>query len=98
LTFRNSRGKLKDMNVLKPTIAVVYTDQGPGGPCGQDMITTSCWTKVYLFYTEDDARKWIETFQFPKRKKSQVTMCFLDESLGGYISTLEYPNHKLSKI
>lgn len=74
----------------KPSIAIVYTDQGPGGPCGQDCITTSCWTKVYLFNSESEARVWLDEFVIPKRKKSRITMCYLDPQMSGGTQTLEY--------
>ena len=39
--------------------AVVYRDNGPGGPCGQSCSITRLWTKVYLFHSEKDALEWI---------------------------------------
>ena len=74
----------------KPSIAIVYTDQGPGGPCGQDFTTTSCWTKVYLFDSESEARVWLDEFVIPKRKKSRITMCYIDPQMSGGTQTLEY--------
>lgn len=40
----------------KVPVAVVYTDDGPSGPGGQDCMTTSAWTRVFLF---DDAESAI---------------------------------------
>ncbi len=78
----------------QPSIAVVYTDEGPSGPCGQDCATTSYWTKVYLFYSENEARDWISSYHWPRRTKSRIRICYLDKTLGGYIQTLEYPIHE----
>ena len=47
---------------MNPKVAVVYTDQGPGGICGQDINTTSCWTKVWLFESFEEAVKFTEKY------------------------------------
>lgn len=78
------------------TYAVVYTDNGPGGACGQDLITTSAHTRVYLFDTEDEMRKWLEYNhdKMPKRKNSRVTACYPkgDFTNYAYNNCLEWPN------
>lgn len=76
---------------MKDMVAVVYRDDGPGGPCGQSCHTTSPWTRVYLFNTEDEAREWLKTATFPKRKRSVITMCFMEQEKSGFVSTLEFP-------
>jgi hypothetical protein len=44
---------------MKETFAVVYTDTGPRGGCGQEMETTSSHTKVFLFDTEVQMDSWL---------------------------------------
>lgn len=52
-------------------VALVYTDEGPGGPCGQSCSTTSEWSRVYLFDDEDSARKWLDAQGAPRRKRAR---------------------------
>lgn len=75
-------------NDNKYNVAVVYTDQGPSGPCGQSVITTSAWTKVFLFENEEKAYEWLKTYKFPNRKRYRITMC---DTTDNFVSTLEYP-------
>ena len=70
------------------TIAVVYSDDGPKGPCGQSCSTTMPWTKVWLFKNEEDARQFCKNHQFPDRKKSRVDVCNLKPF--GNNNTLSY--------
>jgi len=39
--------------------AVIYLDQGPLGISTQDIVTTSHWTKVFLFRDELKMKTWI---------------------------------------
>lgn len=62
-------------------VAVVYTDLGPFGPGGQDCVTTSAHTQVFLFDDEEAARvairdnkithrrgrRWSATIVYPER-------------------------------
>jgi hypothetical protein len=75
-------------------VAVVYCDDGPSGPCGQDCYTTSAWTRVYLFNNEDEVADWLKTQSFPKRKRSKTMMCFMDVNKSIGCQTLEFPLKK----
>jgi hypothetical protein len=75
-------------------VAIVYTDDGPLGAGGQSCYTTSSWSRVYLFPNEDEAYLWAETHEFPKRKRSKISMCFSDASKAGGCQTLEFPAAK----
>ena len=50
--FTNNSLQLNIGNVL-----VIYTDDGPNGPCGQSCSVTAPHTYIYLYKTEDDFRK-----------------------------------------
>lgn len=49
-------------------VAVVYSDSGPGGPCGQDFVTTSAHTQVFLFDDEEVARVAIRDGKITHRR------------------------------
>ena len=69
--------------------AVVYRDNGPGGPCGQSMSTTRNWTRVYLFNTEQEALEWIRDNPIGKgRENPQYVICG-----EGYDDTIEFPKY-----
>ena len=77
---------------MNPKAAVVYTDQGPGGICGQDVNTTSCWTKVWLFESFDEAVKFIQKTPLTKRKRARYDICTTQDSEHySYINSLEIP-------
>lgn len=75
-----------------PKIALVYTDQGPGGICGQDCNTTSCWTKVWLFESFDAAVKFTQEHPLPRRKRARYDICTTSDCEHySHISSLEIP-------
>jgi hypothetical protein len=78
---------------MNPKVAVVYTDQGPGGICGQDVNTTSCWTKVWLFESFDEAVKFTQKYPVAgSRKRARYTICTTqDYEHYSYINSLEIP-------
>lgn len=86
--------------VVRPrlTYAVVYMDNGPKGACGQDCVTTSEHTRVYLFDAEDEMRDWLKANydKMPKRKNSRVTCCYPKGDVVNYAfnNGLEWPNEK----
>lgn len=41
-------------------IYLAYKDNGPSGPCGQSMNTTSNWQRLYRFNTYSEFQKFIE--------------------------------------
>jgi len=53
--------------------AVVYSDEGPNGPCGQSCITTSPHCSVYLFFSEEAMQQWLKDQQdnMDKRRKAR---------------------------
>ena len=63
-------------------VALVYTDEGPGGPCGQGMHTTSAWTRVYVFDDEDAARSWLEKQPKTTRRRVRWAMVGNPETFG----------------
>lgn len=72
-------------------VAVVYTDDGPGGPCGQDCVTTSAWTKVHIFESQDAAREWINSNPTPRRNRPKYFMCFMQgDDYYSYTNSLEF--------
>lgn len=72
-------------------VAIVYTDAGPGGPCGQDCVTTSAWTKVYIFPSAAHAHDWVSKNPAPRRKRSKYTFCFMKgDDCYGYTNSLEF--------
>ena len=78
----------------KPVYAVVYMDDGPGRPCGQCCTSTSAHTRVYLFSTEGEMRKWLDEnySKFPKRKRSRATCCYPKGHINyAYNNGLEWP-------
>ena len=68
------------MQNLTHKFALVYTDEGPGGPCGQSCYTTSKWTRVYLFKTEAEALKWLNLHEKSKRKRPDWQLCELNNA------------------
>jgi hypothetical protein len=76
------------------TYAVVYMDNGPGGPCGQDSVTNSPHTRVYLFDTENEMCEWLRLKydEMPKRKNSRVTCCYPKGDSYTHSNGLEWPN------
>lgn len=73
------------------TVAVVYMDDGPGGPCGQDWVTTSAWTKVHIFQSAVHAHEWVSKNLAPKRKRSKYVMCFMNgHDYYGHANSLEF--------
>ena len=52
----------KDVNIcLKPGMAwILYSDNGPSGPCGQDMRTTGPHTAFHIFPNEQAMRQALE--------------------------------------
>lgn len=99
-TEGNNGGSLKRVVRPRLTYAVVYMDNGPKGACGQDCVTTSEHTRVYLFDTEDEMREWLKANydKMPKRKNSRVTCCYPkgDFTNYAYNNGLEWPNAELS--
>lgn len=72
--------------------ALVYTDQGPGGICGQDCNTTSCWTKVWLFESFDAAVKFTQEHPLPRRKRARYDICTTEDCEHySHINSLEIP-------
>jgi hypothetical protein len=74
--------------------AVVYTDQGPRGACGQDCRTTGSWTKVWLFRDEEAARGWLRSLpesSYGHRKRPLFAMVYADQYLSGGIESLIAP-------
>ena len=65
----------------KVSFAAVYTDDGPRGPCGQSMHTTSPRTRLYLFSTQEELAEWLKAQPNPKksgRRNAKIIPC------GGY--------------
>jgi hypothetical protein len=58
---------------------LVYTDQGPAGPCGQAAHITCPWTRVWMFDTMDDLHAWLtpryEKMKTGGRRKPVFTIC-----------------------
>lgn len=74
-------------NKKEYTVAVVYSDAGPKGRCGQSCSTTMPWTKVWMFKNEKDAEVFIKSNPFPQRKMSRISICSIDPKDP---NTLEY--------
>lgn len=39
---------------------VIYTDDGPNGPCGQCMSITCPWTKLFIFRSYESMKEFCE--------------------------------------
>jgi hypothetical protein len=48
----------KELEAAKGRAYVVYTDDGPIGPCGQSMATTCRWTRLHIFRDDEHMREW----------------------------------------
>lgn len=75
-------------------VAVVYTDQGPRDACAQDCRSTSNWTKVWLFKSDEAARAWLKSIPEGSaggRKRAYYTMVYADPDASGNMDTLEAP-------
>jgi hypothetical protein len=57
--------------------AVVYNDDGPSGPCGQEMSITSPWTNVWLFDSEEAAWEFASKTNLCNggRRRQRVSVC-----------------------
>lgn len=70
----------KDVHVhLKPGMAwVLYTDNGPGGPCGQTMRVTCPHSVLHVFQNEDEMRAYAKE-GLGRNKKGRVEYGVVDE-------------------
>ena len=67
---------------------VAYEDDGPSGPCGQDMRTTSPWRRLYEFDNEDDALafyKLLKSGTWRFRLRSRAVGFWSDSGLYGLV-------------
>jgi hypothetical protein len=62
----------------KTMFAVVYTDEGPSGICGQAMSTTCPWTRVWLFSGEQEMHAFLKAKEPVKtgRKRARWTTVY----------------------
>lgn len=58
--------------------AVVYTDEGPSGICGQAMSITRPWTRIWLFSSEQTMHAFLKVQEPVKtgRKKARWTTVY----------------------
>ena len=64
---------------LKPGMAwILYTDNGPGGPCGQSMRTTCPHSTLYLYSSEMRMREAIDEGSFIRNKKHRIQFGVVD--------------------
>lgn len=70
----------KGVNVhLKPGMAwILYTDNGPGGPCGQSMRTTCPHSVLHVFPSETEMRAYAEE-GVGRNKKGRVEYGVVDD-------------------
>ena len=68
--------------------AVVYTDEGPSGICGQAMSITCPWTRVWLFSSEQAMHAFLKVQEPVKtgRKKARWTTVYPK----GYTRCVDY--------
>jgi hypothetical protein len=65
---------------LKPGNAwLLYNDNGPTGPCGQDGRTTSPLAELHIFDNEDAMREFATNEFKPRSKKGQASYGVVDE-------------------
>ena len=61
------------MDISKPgTAIVVYSDDGPSGPCGQGMETTCPHTAIHVFENEELMRSFCESHEWRNGKNWSV--------------------------
>lgn len=70
----------KNVNIcLRPGMAwILYSDDGPGGPCGQSMRTTCPHTVLHVFTSEAEMRAYAEE-GVGRNKKARVEYGVVDE-------------------
>lgn len=71
------------------SVLVIYTDDGPSGPCGQSMKTTCEHTRVYRFSSESRFRGFVGSKSLidvfgRKGKKAKVSIVVIGEWSTGY--------------
>lgn len=77
--------------ITKETVAIVYTDNGPRGACGQSCSITSSWTHVYLFSSVHEAREWLKTAPvMSHRNRPRWILAHADKWLHGTVETVEW--------
>lgn len=77
---------------LKPGNAwMLYTDDGPTGPGGQDGRTNSPLTLIHTFENEDDMRSFVATFK-PRARNGKVSCGVVDGYYAG--SVLRFIDHR----
>lgn len=68
---------------LKPGMAwVLYFDDGPGGPCGQDCRTTCPHAHFTVYPDEQSMRDAMENYK-PRNKKARIMHGVVDEYTAG---------------
>lgn len=77
--------------IIWKQVILIYTDEGPGGPCGQSMNTTSRWAKAWIFPSDKAARDWLQENRETacgQRKKQRWEICGLEPSHVSQFSNL----------
>lgn len=59
-------------------IVANYQDDGPDGPCGQDVYTTSPWNQLHFFKDRDEYRRWEERGQRGRQNSRYVNIWEID--------------------
>lgn len=63
-------------------IVVVYTDEGPAGPCGQAMSATRPWCRAYLFDSRQAADLYLRDNPLPGKGRRRPRVEILGEDDG----------------
>jgi len=61
-----------------------YEDKGPSGVCGQTVSNTAPWRKLFIFHTEEKARKFINNLQSYGRSQPKIIGFWSDEKENYY--------------
>jgi hypothetical protein len=80
------------MITWKPGTAwVLYSDDGPSGPCGQCMSTTCPWTILYVFKNEDEMREAVKGEIGRKGRKAKTIYGIIGDYTAGGRFMVSFP-------